>query len=442
MSRQLLPAWRLALFSLLLAMLTGATLRFAFIYGLPWGLRFEDVRHAHSHLMFFAWATPVLMLVSAEAVRRAGGRLVGAGACAIAAAVAGLSAYTPFLLSGYRLLSVAERELPLSMIASGLNGVMWYLFAALYLAGSWRLTRNPGLRLLDGAVVLLLTSSLGAVLLAVSGMSGTSTAVTNAAFVDLFLTLFADGWFGVGLVAALVLSHFEARARATRGFGAVAWLLTLGLAARSGARLATDAYGVQGLSLLESGAALAAAAAWLYLTLSLLARRSSPPRPSTATIVPPLEHQLVIDPPGLLMARAALWLLVLKAVVEGILAVPAIDDLFVRLNLRVLLLHAFLLGAVTLGLVAAVRTLLSPRAFGSIGALAASMALVLACLVPLTGLWPAPLAGRWMLWAAALSSLLPPLVVAHALATGRRSARILTGPQGAGKRRTGLKDPS
>src|SRR5690606_25780622 len=178
MSRQLSAAWRLALFSLLLAMLTGAALRFSFIYGLPGGLRFQDVRHAHSHLMFFSWATPVLMLVAAAAVRRAGGRLIGAGACAMAAAVAGLLAYPPFLLSGYRLLSLAGRELPVSMMASGLNGALWYLFAALYLARSWRLARDPALRLLGGAVVLLLVSSLGAVLLAVSGISGTATPVT------------------------------------------------------------------------------------------------------------------------------------------------------------------------------------------------------------------------------------------------------------------------
>ena len=52
-----------------------------------------------------------------------------------------------------RLMPVAGRELPLSMMASGLNGLVWYLFAALYLVGTWRLTRHPALRLLDGAVV-------------------------------------------------------------------------------------------------------------------------------------------------------------------------------------------------------------------------------------------------------------------------------------------------
>lgn len=442
MSRQLLPAWRLALFSLLVAMLTGAALRFAFIFGLPWGLRFEDVRHAHSHLMFFAWATPVLMLVAAEAVRRAGGHLVGAGTCAVAAALAGLIAYTPFLLSGYRLLPLAGRELPLSMMAAGLNGLLWYLFAALYLAGSWRLTRNPALRLLDGAVVLLLASSLGAVLLAVTGVNGSATPVATAAFVDLFLTLFADGWFGVGVVAALVLTHFGPGARTTRNFGAAAWLLTLGLVVRSGARLATDAYAVAGLDLLERGAGLVAAAGWLYLALSLPAGRSAAPRPTGSGVMVPATPEPVADPPGRQVARAALWLFALKAVVEALIALPIGETLVQSLGLRVLLLHAFLLGAVTLGLVSAVRTLLAPRAFAPVRALALSVVVLVLSLAPLTGLWPSSLAGRWVLWAAAISSLLPAVVVAYAFAKGRRSARVLAGPHSTGRRHTGLKDQS
>lgn len=441
MSRHLVPAWRLALLSLLVAMITGTALRFAFIYGLPWGLRFEDVRHAHSHLMFFSWATPVLMVVAAEAVRRAGGRLTGAVACAIAASLAGLLAYTPFLLSGYRLLPMAGRELPLSMMASGLNGLVWYVFAALYLIGSWRLTRNPALRLLDGAVVLLLVASLGAVMLAVTGVNGTATPTSTTAFVDLFLTLFADGWFGVGVVAALVLTHFEGRARSTPRFGAAVWLLTLGLAVRSLARVATDAYGVPGLDLVERAGALVAAAGWAYLALSLVGRRSAP-RPSDSGVAAPAPVEPVVDPPGHGVAVAAMWLLAFKAVVEAVIALPVGEDLVARLGLRVLFLHAFLLGAVTLGLVSAGRTLVSTRAFAPVRALAVSVVVVVLCLLPLTGVWPSSLVGRWMLWAAALSSALPALVVAYAILAARRSAKVLSGPHGVGRRRTGIKEPS
>ncbi|HET8984380.1 MAG TPA: hypothetical protein VFN03_01350, partial [Trueperaceae bacterium] len=276
----------------------------------------------------------------------------------------------------------------------------------------------------------------------VTGVNGTATPTSTAAFVDLFLTLFADGWFGVGLVAALVLTHFGANARSTLGFGAAAWLLTLGLALRSGARVATDAYGVQGLDLVERCGGLVAACGWLYLTLSLLTDRRSVPRPTESGVVAPVAPPSITDSPGRQVAVAALWLLALKAVVEAFVALPFGEELFVRWNLRVLLLHAFLLGAVTLGLVAAIRTLLSPRAFVPVRTLALSVLVLLVCLVPLTGLWPTSLAGRWMLWAAAVSSLLPALVVAYAFATGRRSARVLAGPHGAGRRRTGLTDLS
>jgi hypothetical protein len=156
----------------------------------------------------------------------------------------------------------------------------------------------------------------------------------------------------------------------------------------------------------------------------------------------PVASEPIVDPPGRQIAVAALWLLALKAVVEAVVALPLGEELFVRWSLRVLLLHAFLLGAVTLGLVAAIRTLLSPRAFVPVRTLALSVLLLVVCLVPLTGLWPPSLAGRWMLWAAAVSSLLPALVVAYAFATARRSARILAGPHGAGRRRTGLRDRS
>lgn len=440
------PAWRLALLSLLLAMLTGAVLRFAFLYGLPLNLRFDDVRHAHSHLMFFSWATPVLMLFAAEATRRAGGRLPGGGLVAVIAAAAGLVAYVPFLVSGYRLMPLGGRDLPLSMMASGLNGLVWYLFAALYLVGTWRLTRHPALRLLDGAVVLLLVSSAGAVLLAASGIGGTATPVTNAAFVDLFLTLFADGWFGVGVLAALVLTHFGVAARTTPYFGVATWLLTLGLAARSLARLAADAYSVPGVAGLETAAAVIAAVSWAYLALSLVTRQhaalrraaASPARaePDTSEVAPAAEP--ITDLPGYQVAVAATWLIALKALVELVIALPAGESLYLSLGLRVLFLHAFLLGAVTLGLLAAVRGLLAPRVFAPVRAFAWSVLVLVVCLVPLTGVWPTSLAGRWMLWAAAWSSLVPPVIVAAGYATGGRSARLKTGPHGTGTRRTGL----
>lgn len=102
----------MALASFTLAGLTGAGLRFGLLFGFPWGLNYADVRHAHSHLMFFAWVTPSAMLLAAQALSDRGRRLPGGALVAIAAAVTGVLAYLPFLTSGYRLTEIGGNALP------------------------------------------------------------------------------------------------------------------------------------------------------------------------------------------------------------------------------------------------------------------------------------------------------------------------------------------
>jgi len=390
-----LAAWRLALASFTLAALTGAFMRFGLYLGFPWGLQFADVRHAHSHLMFFSWATPALALAADAALGTVGRRLPGGAATAIAAALAGLAAYVPFLLSGYRLLPVGDAELPLSMMASGLNGVVWYALAALYASGSRGAPRTPALRLFDGAFSLLVVSTFGVLLLMVEGMGGTSTPLSVAANADFFLTLFADGWFGLGLLGALACTRFADGPR--RGFGLATWSLAAGLCLRSGARLAAEHGLASGLRWLEGAGGLIAAAAWLWLAYALWRRDVG-----GAGV-------------GQVVARVTLALIALKAAVEVALALPAGEELVAREGLRVMLLHAYLLGAVTLGLASFGRARLGPVAWRGLGAFAVAVAAMVALLLPQTGLWPATLGGFWALPAAALSSLGPALLGGYAL---------------------------
>src|SRR5690606_35212109 len=146
-------------------------------------------------------------------VQQAGAPLKSGPWLALAAVAAGLLAYPPFLLSGYRPLPLGDAELPLSMMASGLNGVVWYAFALADLRATWRLRRTVALRFFDGSVTLLVLSSVGAVLLAVGGMTGGASPAQMDAFVDMYLTLFADGWFGLGVLAALAATVFAGAAR-------------------------------------------------------------------------------------------------------------------------------------------------------------------------------------------------------------------------------------
>lgn len=57
--------WFSALGVFVLAGLTGAFMRFGLIYGFPWGLQYANIRHAHSHTMYFGWVTPALMALIA-----------------------------------------------------------------------------------------------------------------------------------------------------------------------------------------------------------------------------------------------------------------------------------------------------------------------------------------------------------------------------------------
>src|SRR5690625_7221492 len=53
--------WQLSLFSFLVASFTGFLYRYGLFYPLPGDLGFANIRHAHSHLMFFNWITPPLL---------------------------------------------------------------------------------------------------------------------------------------------------------------------------------------------------------------------------------------------------------------------------------------------------------------------------------------------------------------------------------------------
>lgn len=53
--------WTAAVACFVLAAAAGTLFRFGPLVGLPWGLEAGNLRHAHSHLMFFSWVTPAIM---------------------------------------------------------------------------------------------------------------------------------------------------------------------------------------------------------------------------------------------------------------------------------------------------------------------------------------------------------------------------------------------
>lgn len=384
-----------ALFSFALAAGTGAYFRFSLVTPLP-GVH-EYIRHAHSHLMFFSWVTPLLFLLIGWALAERGVRLPGFAALALLAVVGGLLTYAPFLKSGYHLMPVGGKLLPISMLTSGLNGFVWYAFAALYFRATWRVRRNAPLRLFDVSVTLMLASTVAIAALAYLGITGQVERRVMLALVDWFLTLFADGWFGLAVLGLAALT--APRALLMRSpVGLLAWLLAGAMVARGAGRFLADALLVRGAGAAEGAAAAVAGALWIALVAAVHASTQ--------------ERSLT-----LLMRQLALMLLLIKGVVELFGATPMASDWFGQPQMHVFFLHAYLLGGVSFMLIHALRAQLGRGAFRSAGSFALAVLALLAGLLPLTPLWPRALAGAWIPRAAAFSSLLPLVAALAALLT-------------------------
>lgn len=371
----------LALLCFVLAASTGAGLRFSMIDGLPWGLVFGNVRHAHSHLMYFGWVTPALVALIGVTLARQHIVLRGGTAIASTLLALGLSAYVPFLLSGYHLLPIGSAHLPLSMMAAGFNGIAWCVFVGLYLRSTAGRPRPLTLRYFDAAAGFLLLAALGAFALGGGAVAKVLTPAWTTALAAFFLEVFSDGWFTPALLGILYATRPALASARPPRIGLV--LLVVGLAVRSLSRLA-----------------LASQAGWLVWPMGLGCLLAGVGL--IVCVLPILRSRRI----GLL--ALPLGFLLVKGVVELGLAVPALSARVDAAGLHILFLHAFLLGAIALGLVVTAcgtwpssPVLRWPWLFG------AAVVGVLAGLVPLTALWPRSLAGPWTLHVAAWTSLLP-----------------------------------
>lgn len=336
----LIWAWRGALALFVVAGATGALYRVGMLTGLPGGLNFGDVRHAHSHLMFFGWVTPALMALIATRLatitERPLGRLMRASISLTLLMAVG--AYVPFLFFGYRPLIVGDARLPLAVIASSLNMVAWYVFIVAYARMSRGVARSLPLLLWDAALAFLALASLGAWGRALLVALPVADPFLEAATVHLFLDLFADGWFLLALLG-LIAAHTNRTARMATG------LLALGL-------------------------------------------------------------------------------LAIKAVVLLLIAHPDVARWAERYGgLRLLYLHMFLLGSITLGLIVAARETWGAALVPRSRPLTIAVLLMSVSLLPFTPLWPRALAGVWTLHAAAIASLGPVLAVTPLLVASLRRPR-------------------
>lgn len=197
----------IALFSLGLAASTGILLRFSMVMGMPaWSSSFGAVRHAHSHLMYFGWVTLAIMALIWHYLPTLTGRPLPKGVGAQMALSAGLAllSFPAFWPNGYGLTQIGPAELPLGSMVSGLNGILWLVFAFLYFRTTWRLPKRPlPVQLWDWSIVLLLIAFGGALGLVGLVIMGSSSIALQQVFLHLFLDLFAVGWFDLALLGLL-----------------------------------------------------------------------------------------------------------------------------------------------------------------------------------------------------------------------------------------------
>lgn len=395
-----------------LAGATGAFLRFGAIYGMA-GLNYLNVRHAHSHLMYFGWVTPALMALIAAHLPRLTGRALSPWFGRVIALTIGLGllAYVPFLLFGYSPAAVGGAELPLSVMAAALNVLAWYAFAWLYRRQARGAPPTRPLALWNAAVAFLLLATVGVIGLPVMVALGIQDALWSLIFTHIFLDLFSEGWFvlgGLGLAYAALPE--AARHPWARRSGE---LLVAGLPVVFLLTLPTNLVPPLARAVGSAGGLLVVAGTLGNVVALATAGRAGRLALQGAWVAP-------------------LAFLALKAATQLGLLVPAVARWAEIAQLRVPYLHWLLLGFTSLALFAAAEY--AWRMWGRRWMTAVVVALLLT-LMPLTALWPVALAGAWTRYAAAWATLGPVIVALGVLfVSGRQMAARTDRDSGADNR--------
>jgi hypothetical protein len=373
--------WKWALACFILAGLTGILFRFGLAQGLTLGFNLINVRHAHSHFMYFGWATPALMaLIVARATAMGKGLLPAYAMHAmVATLVAAFIAFPLFLAFGYASVPVGKAQLPLGVIGSGLNIIGWYAFVVVYAHAMRGTARDRAVVLWDAAVVFMVFASLGAWALALLRPLGVESMVLAVSLTHVFLDLFSEGWFVLGVLG---LAYASLRPGAPAGDWSL-WMLFAGLPL-------TFPLGMPA-SLVPPGMMLLARLGGVLVGVGLLANAWGLLRHGEAE--------------ALRRWRLPLLLLVLKAAAQLVMALaPGVAGLF---GLRVLYLHVMLLGFVSLGLVTAAGGAWGRSAASGRSLFGLAVVAMLLSLVPLSALWPVAFGRMHALTAAAWVALAP-----------------------------------
>lgn len=196
---------KLSLVSFVIAALTCVIYRYGFLGPLPDVLHLSNIRHAHSHLMFFNWITPPILIWMAVSVLSPGNQKSARRfkICLYTMMILGFLSWPFFLLYGYKPVAIGSASLPIAAMLSGMVMLTWYGFAWLYFAQrNMRQTSFP-LLLFDAALIALVVSSLGAWGVSVYQFSSLESPLIPKALTSFFLGVFTQGWVMLGVLGIM-----------------------------------------------------------------------------------------------------------------------------------------------------------------------------------------------------------------------------------------------
>lgn len=376
---------RAGLFCFILAGITGFFFRLQFAWPASFQWNPVHLRHAHSHLMFFGWATLMPMYAMLNEVKGNKHSRPGLMSKALGAVlITGLISYAAFLFLGYEPLN----GIPVAAVLSSLVMIGWYVFAAGYYRQ--RKSVESGYRLwVEAALIMLIVSSAGAWGVGISGITGAGNILLTKSLTHFFLAVFTNGWVilvimflcirGINMTEedyiispVIIVSMVCLGAPLTFPYGLSESLvnLPLSVSARVGGLLIGQAMLLFVASLISAGKVKNKL--W-YVPLIFLAIKGG--MQLVAAVIP-----------------AGFWLA---------------DH-----GIRIFYLHVLLLGALTPAIAYYLVEITVARiSHASLRWLALSVILLIMSLIPLTGIWPPEWSGTWIFKMLGVTALLPVLAM-------------------------------
>lgn len=372
----------------ILAGLTGFLFRLGML-GWTGGLNLSNIRHAHSHLMFFGWAIPLPLYILLRQFLQAGKQNLSGikwmKNSLVANFIFGLASYPFFLLYGYNPVHIGPATMPLSVIFSGIVMLSWYGFMIGYLKNRTIIKTHISTPFFDGSLIMLLICSLGAWGAALVQMVSAENQLLMKGLTHFFLSTFTEGWL-VLVLAAVILYKLEPTQKYGKAEQIALSLIVIGAPL-------TFPYGISE-SLMSNIYLLAARAGGLMIAAGL---------------------SILLFKFYKLGKWRSLWfwpltLLAVKALVQAGASVSPSDFWFSNHGLRIFYLHILLLGSYSLAMFAWLTeaTQISEKYFYFVVAavIANLMSLLLSAFI-----FPSSLSGIWIIEVLAIFALLPVLAV-------------------------------